>query len=1004
MEQRNVTYFNKKIALVLLWLCWCCVLLYPSFSLAGSYTNCIPSSANGKYTTECPNGQISRNDISVQCVRNQNQNTCLNTMPVAGNVARIPEDVCYRNAGWSNKRNHNGVDYAAGKGTPVIAAADGIATVNMCVSGGGRTVILTHTKASSSSDGVDIVNSGSNNFYTTIYMHLASITVGNGAQVKKGQQIGTVGGSSCSGGKIIENAYGDHLHFEMRDGNGGVGSGTVLDPFCSDIQSLCETQSSNRFYENTSTSGYSPGQCRDCLSNPEACQASADVPEYIPADSSLTQTWEGSSGQAAANELASTNDGDCKYSSYRSSFDTCFFCDIFKILFNTASRLAEMAYNTLAGSVIVLVLVGTAIWLAFLILKYVSSFETKDPRNMLKEIFNQLFVVTVVILLLQGTTSVGFMSLVITPIFETGISLANIVLADTSGNTCRTDVLSGIVSDGGLPVSIGTSIVCVIDALQNRLADTIALGSTSMCVGFFVESWHHIPLIPHLGYVLSGLAIWIMGLLLLLIYPWLLIDALLQLCLSVMFLPIAIGSYAFKYTRQMFVGKVWGAFMSAMFMFVFLAIVISILLMSIELTIGENFNKTLTNDATAYSSILQNIGWWTLSFLKIVFTLFLSWAVLGEAQSFANKFASGIGAGGGLKAPGNIGKNVGTMANSGLKGAALWGFDKGKAATKAASPLVSEKINDFKLTRNKNHMSKRQNQFANKGKVNADGSVSYTNRWGRKFTQTQDGYSYNTIFGRTVTKKVTKNENGAEVYTKERKHKNGKITSVSNDGYIKKSVMTDKNGNKQEKIKMTTAAGNKLIKDDGSLNQVAINNIMQNSGFSSDETQEAIMQQLMRERFANYGIATKYNSYKSKSFNKGVDENGNSFFSVTLKNSDGSTSVMSMTFNQKGNRAMTSWEEIDSRGKATKRSSDGIFNLKESYSYKKDGTIDEASYDAKYSASRYYYETSGKVIDANGKVAHSVPIDETLFKDDDLQKFGNQVAHEGTPQPLSGFK
>ena len=1004
MEQRNVTYFNKKTALVLLWLCWCYALLYPSLSLAGSYTNCIPSSANGKYTTECPNGQIARNDINVQCVRNQNQNSCLNTMPVAGNVARIPEDVCYRNAGWSNKRNHNGIDYAAGKGTPVIAAADGVATVNMCVSGGGRTVVLTHMKASSSSDGIDIVSSNSNGFYTTIYMHLASITVGNGAQVKKGQQIGTVGGSSCSGGKIVEDAYGDHLHFELRDGDGGIGKGNVLDPLCSDIQSLCETQSSNRFYEGVSTSGYSPGQCRDCISNPEACQASAGIPDYVPADGSLAQSWEGTSAQTAANELASTNDGDCKYSSYRSSFDTCFFCDIFKILFNTASRLAEMAYTTLSGSVIVLVLVGTAIWLAFLILKYVSSFETKDPRNMMKEIFNQLFVVAVVVFLLQGTTSISFMSLVISPIFETGISLANIVLADTSGNTCRTDVLTGIISDGGLPVSIGTSIVCVIDAIQNKIADVIALGSTSMCVGLFVESWKEIPLLPHWGYLLSGLIIWIAGLLMLLIYPWLLIDAMLQLCLSVMFLPIAIGAYAFKYTRQMFVGKVWGAFMSAMFMFVFLAIVISILLLSIESTVGENFNRTLTNDATGINAILQNLGWWTISFLKLVFTLLLAWAVLGEAQSFAGKFASGIGAGGGLKAPGNIGSNVGTLANSGLKSAALLGAKGGIKAAKSASPLISEKMNNFKMARNKNHMNKRQSQFANKGKVNADGSVSYTNRWGRKFTQTQDGYSYKTIFGRTVTKKVTKNENGAEVYTRERKHKNGKITSVSNDGYIKKTTRTDKDGNIREKIKMTTAAGRRLIKNDGSLNQVAINNIMQNSGFSDAETQEAILQQLMRERFPDYDANKKYNSYKSKSFKQGVDENGNSYFSVTTQNSDGSTSVMSMTFNQKGNRAMTSWEEIDSSGKASKRSSDGILNLKENYNYKQDGTIDENSYVAKYSASKYYHETCGRVVDSNGKIARGVPINETLFSDAHFSSFGNQVAHEGTPNPLAGFK
>ena len=81
----------------------------------------------------------------------------------------------------------------------------------------GRTVVIVHKKATSpSSDGVDIVPNSSSDYYTTIYMHLSSIAVSDGAQVQKGQVIGNAGGSSCSNGVIIENAYGAHLHFEIR--------------------------------------------------------------------------------------------------------------------------------------------------------------------------------------------------------------------------------------------------------------------------------------------------------------------------------------------------------------------------------------------------------------------------------------------------------------------------------------------------------------------------------------------------------------------------------------------------------------------------------------------------------------------------------------------------------------------------------------------------------------------------------------------------------------------
>ena len=144
MTGRKLTY---QVIAAALWIAGGVLLsVFPAFG--ADYRNCVPSSSNGKYTTECPDGRTARNDIDVQCMRNQTDEdvACLNTMPVAGTVARIPEDVCYRGTGWSNKRNHNGIDYAAAAGTPVVAAADGIAYVNACVNGGGRTVRIVHQK------------------------------------------------------------------------------------------------------------------------------------------------------------------------------------------------------------------------------------------------------------------------------------------------------------------------------------------------------------------------------------------------------------------------------------------------------------------------------------------------------------------------------------------------------------------------------------------------------------------------------------------------------------------------------------------------------------------------------------------------------------------------------------------------------------------------------------------------------------------------------------------
>ena len=93
---------------------------------------------------------------------------------------------------------HTGVDLAAAAGTPVLAAADGVAVVG---TGGpcGIHVLLEHSGGEES-----------------LYCHLSALMVGQGQLVGAGQQIGSVGASGF--------ATGPHLHFEVHS------SGRLVDP------------------------------------------------------------------------------------------------------------------------------------------------------------------------------------------------------------------------------------------------------------------------------------------------------------------------------------------------------------------------------------------------------------------------------------------------------------------------------------------------------------------------------------------------------------------------------------------------------------------------------------------------------------------------------------------------------------------------------------------------------------------------------------------------------
>lgn len=90
------------------------------------------------------------------------------------------------------KKLHTGVDLAAPKGTPILAAEAGtVITVKQLSTGYGHYVMISH---------------GSN--IVTLYGHMSAIYVSVGETVSRGQQIGGVGTTGSS--------TGNHLHFEVR--------------------------------------------------------------------------------------------------------------------------------------------------------------------------------------------------------------------------------------------------------------------------------------------------------------------------------------------------------------------------------------------------------------------------------------------------------------------------------------------------------------------------------------------------------------------------------------------------------------------------------------------------------------------------------------------------------------------------------------------------------------------------------------------------------------------
>ena len=88
-------------------------------------------------------------------------------------------------------RAHNGVDYRAPAGAPVVSIAPGVVTMAGWSGGGGRTVRVRHP-----------------NGYESEYLHLSAIAVRQGQRVAQGDLVGRVGATGL--------ATGPHLHYGLR--------------------------------------------------------------------------------------------------------------------------------------------------------------------------------------------------------------------------------------------------------------------------------------------------------------------------------------------------------------------------------------------------------------------------------------------------------------------------------------------------------------------------------------------------------------------------------------------------------------------------------------------------------------------------------------------------------------------------------------------------------------------------------------------------------------------
>lgn len=826
--------------------------------------------------------------------------SCVDASPL-GKVNRVSDPYGYRIHPITGKwTGHKGVDYATTAGTPIYAGADGV-IIDMRYqynaakgTGYGNMIKL---KADSPAG------------TTMLYAHMACFAsgVGVGTHVKKGQIIGFVGNTGGSTGA--------HLHYEIQK------NGVAVDPYGDDASSVVCTPDEQiaAMHQNAVDGGNGTANGGGYNTGAGGINVGSGGGNKGNSRPNI-QEQTGVIGNIDSPANDGHNDKDCLPKVLKQKIKTCLFCNLFRAAFLTASNIAQASFETLAPWVAIVVAVAFAVWLAVQVLAHVSALESKDAPTLLKSLLNQTFVFLIVFIFLKSDSNY-FLQMALEPIFNTGFKLAQLVMQSSVECTDTYNIATDI-NEGGLPASMGISILCTVAAIQDRILDVMVAGSSAICVGIFIEHFSILRL-PHPGYLLSGIGMWLSGLVLLVIFPFLMLDAVIQLAVACALLPAAIGAYTFKATRS-YVTKVWETFLSSMFHFVFLTIIMMILITAIENSVGEALGALdeINNEGIWKEALLQ-LSWTGVLFLQLVFVILLGWAVLGQIAQFAHRFASSVSST-------NIGSTIGTLAASGAKNATTriaapaLGAINNKIGLGALGGAIGNQVDAAKKTIKAHSQTVKANKFM---------SGDFKNKTNYSETKDAEGnttYSYQErsgLFGKMKDKSVTINAQGqiiADNTSGARNLKNG-TQNTQNYGPITVKSIVDANGNEVKRdIRIIDKEIRKILRADGKINMQAANALRSTPGLDPKIAGEAMMMEVMRQRMPD--MMNRVNILNNMADQGTVTNTPDGAITLTKVENDGTTHNFSMKIDQESGQVITTYERLEKPNEKGVRESTVMFS------------------------------------------------------------------------------
>ena len=325
----------------------------------------------------------------------------------------------------------------------------------------------------------------------------------------------------------------------------------------------------------------------------------------------------------------------------------CYSCLVVKTLLSEFMKIGEKTYSLCRDAAVKILFLCSALWIAFFVLKNVSSLTSIEPASFVNQLLSQLFkIVVAYAIIVSGADT--FITYVVNPIMDAGADygLGIIQAAEQSISTSPDAQYAYDQGSSLLSKDVLNKILALNQGIDRIVSTNLVIGHGLTChathagvwtitIGFFTLH------IVNLWIWLCGAIIWFLGFMMTLSIAYYLVDIAFKIGIAIIIFPITIALWPFSLTKDRVKACISTIFMSAA-TFAFLALTASYatLLISASLRDISTLETKLSDGDTQWISDTFDV---TGPYFLIILFAFLYSLKLIEATipSYVSLFFSG---------------------------------------------------------------------------------------------------------------------------------------------------------------------------------------------------------------------------------------------------------------------------------------------------------------------------------------------------------------------------